>query len=344
LQNEYYKWFKENKVFLGQLDRYKYIDKGGVYTGSQSVHNPGREGYRYDIIHPVTKKPCKEPLMGYRFPKSTMQELLKSDKILFGDDENKIIELKLYASEFEDKLSSVIQLDGRLGAYDLKEIFPEEKKIFDNVKPVQLIEQLLSYTLNKEDIFLDSFAGSGTTAHAVLDLNKEDGGNRKFILVEMEDYANTITAERVRRVIKGVKNSKDENLKKGLGGTFSYFELGGPIEMESILQGKKMPSYTELGRYVFYTSTGEEFDPDKINESKNYIGSTKEYDVYLFYKPDIEYLKNTALTLERAENLGKDKTKKKLVFAPTKYLDEHTLRDMKIEFCQLPFKIYRIKG
>ena len=161
----------------------------------------------------------------------------------------------------------------------------------------------------------------------------------------MEDYANKITAERVRRVIKGVKNSKDENLKNGLGGTFSYFELGEPIEMESILQGKNMPSYEELARYVFYTSTREEFDSDKIDESKNYISSSKNYDVYLFYKPDIEYLKNTALTLEKASLISKEKSnKKKLVFAPTKYLDEHSLRDLKIEFCQLPFEIYRIKG
>ncbi len=67
IKKAYTKWFRENKVFLGQLERYKYIDKGGVYTGSQSVHNPGREGYRYDIIHPETKKPCNN-LNGKSFP------------------------------------------------------------------------------------------------------------------------------------------------------------------------------------------------------------------------------------------------------------------------------------
>ena len=71
--------------------------------------------------------------------------------------------------------------------------------------------------------FLDSFAGSGTTAHAVLAQNREDGGNRRFILVECEGYADSITAERVRRVIKGVPGAKDDALKAGLGGTFSYF-------------------------------------------------------------------------------------------------------------------------
>ena len=80
LQYAYNKWFRENKLFLGQLDRYKYIDGGGVYTGSQSVHNPGREGYRYDIIHPDTKKATKQPLMGYRFPETTMNLMLHDKK------------------------------------------------------------------------------------------------------------------------------------------------------------------------------------------------------------------------------------------------------------------------
>jgi hypothetical protein len=80
---------------LWPLDRYKYIDKDGVYTGSQSVHNPGREGYRYDVIHPRTKKAVKEPLMGYRFPEETMKKLLADKRILFGEDDSKIIELKV---------------------------------------------------------------------------------------------------------------------------------------------------------------------------------------------------------------------------------------------------------
>jgi adenine-specific DNA-methyltransferase len=131
---------------------------------------------------------------------------------------------------------------------------------FDTVKPVNILKYLFYVTTKGNDIIMDSFAGSGTTAHAVLELNKEDGDNRKFILVEQENYANTITAERVRRVIKGVKTAKNENLKSGLGGTFSYFELGETIEMESLLRGKNLPSFTEFARYLFYTATGEEFN------------------------------------------------------------------------------------
>ena len=195
LTKAYKEWLRENKRFLRPLDRYKYIDEAGVYTGSQSVHNPGREGYRYDVIHPVTRKPCKQPLMGYRFPEETMEALLSKGWILFGNDESKIIELKLYAEEYEDKLPSVIKLDGRIGAYELRELFPGIKKPFENPKPSQLIEQLLGFTVGPDDFVLDSFAGSGTTAHALLRLNKQNGGKRRFILVECEDYADKITAE-----------------------------------------------------------------------------------------------------------------------------------------------------
>lgn len=343
LQEAYTTWFRENKLFLGQLDRYKYVDKDGVYTGSQSVHNPGREGYRYDVIHPITQKPCKQPLMGYRFPETTMKELLDNKKILFGEDETKIIELKVYAKDYEDKLPSVIQLDGRLGSYDLKDIFHENKKSFDNPKPVQLIKQILSYLISKEDIILDSFAGSGTTAHAVLELNKEDGGTRKFILIEMEDYANSITAERVRRVIKGVPKAKNELLKNGTGGTFSYFQLGDAIEMESILTQNNLPSYIEFARYLFYTATGEEFNENIIDENTGFIGESKNYEVYLFYKPDIEWLKTNALTLEACKALPNIKNKQRLVFAPAKYVDDYTCLEYRIDFCQLPYEIYRIQ-
>jgi adenine-specific DNA-methyltransferase len=343
LSAAYQKWYRENKPYLWPLDRYKYIDKDGVYTGSQSVHNPGREGYRYDVIHPVTKKPCKQPLMGYRFPQETMDDLLARGRILFGKDEIKIIELKLYSEEFEDKLGSLITLDGRLGAYELRDIFPETKKIFDNPKPTVLIEQLISFTTNKQDIVLDSFAGSGTTGHAVLNLNNQDKGKRSFILIECEDYADSITAERVRRVIKGIPTTKDETLKKGLGGSFSFFELGESIEMESILEGDKLPDYLELARYVFYTATGDEFDPEKVNEKTNLVGESKEYEVYLFYKPDIEYLKSTALTLDRAKSLRPYKGKKRLVFAPSKYLDNDFLLEYRIDYCQLPFEIYKVR-
>lgn len=213
---------------------------------------------------------------------------------------------------------------------------------FDYPKPVSLSKYLLSLVNKKDALILDSFAGSGTTAHAVLELNKEDGGNRRFILVEQENYTNTTTAERVRRVIKGVKTAKTDTLKKGIGGTFSYFELGPTIEMESILQGKNLPSYEEFARYIFYTATGEEFNVKKVNEKTGFIGETKNYELYMFYKPDVEWLKRNALTLDGVKAMPKFKGKQRLVFAPAKYVDDYTCLENRIDFCQLPYEIYRI--
>lgn len=214
---------------------------------------------------------------------------------------------------------------------------------FENPKPVRLIKHIIQLASDKDSIVLDSFAGSGTTAHAVLAQNAEDGGSRKFILVECEDYADKITAERVRRVIKGVPAAKDENLKKGLGGTFSYFELGKPVELESILEGDSMPTYEDLARYVFYTATGEEFEEKAVEKKKNFVGESKNYQVFLFYEPDIARLKNLAFTLEMAKTLPKLKEgKRRLVFAPTKYLDQQFLDEYRIDFAQLPFEIYEL--
>jgi adenine-specific DNA-methyltransferase len=350
LQAAYSKWLKENKPYLWPLDRYKYIDKGGVYTGSQSVHNPGREGYRYDVRHPKTGKPCKEPLMGYRFPQETMEELLKAGKILFGEDENKIIELKVYAREFEDKLPSVIELDGRIAAYELRELFPDRKKPFDNAKPSQLVEQVLSFVASPGSIVLDSFAGSGTTAQAVLALNQRDNGDRRFILVEGEEYADELTAERVRRVIRGGSQSQAPLLKKGLRAEFTYCTLGDPLELDKILTGKKLPDYEAIGAWLYHTATGEALATSKVRKSEWYLGESTAYHVWLVYKPELEFLKSSqaALTLELAEKIAKDPERSKsgkrhLVFAPAKYVPNKTLLPMGVEYAPLPFALYRVE-
>ena len=98
---------------------------------------------------------------------------------------------------------------------------------FDTPKPFRLIERVLEIASASDSVILDSFAGSGTTAHAVLNMNKADGGNRKFILVEMMDYAESITAERVKRVIDGYGDGN--NAVEGTGGSFTFYDLGNPF-------------------------------------------------------------------------------------------------------------------
>ena len=339
-QKQYSRWLKEHRAQVKPLDDYKFIDQGGVFAGSRSVHNPGREGYRYDVLHPVTGRPCKQPLMGYRFPQVTMERLLSEDRVIFGADESKIIEIKAYVDDYEAKLGSVIGgIDSRRGANEMRRIFPEEPRVFKNPKPSTLIRTLLSFATGTDSIVLDSFAGSGTTGHAVLAQNKEDGGNRRFILVECEDYADSLTAERVRRVIDGVPTAKDESLKDGLGGTFSYFEIGRPMRQESLLDGSHLPPWERLASYVFFTATGQEFDPADADPETWLTGRTATHDVYLIYEPEVEKLMDLALSLSVARELPATE-RRKMVFAPTKYLDPEFLHEYRIDFQQLPFQIY----
>ena len=336
-----------------QNARYKNPDndpRGSWKPADLSVKSYSKE-YDYSIKTPSGRTVNPPQGRCWSTSKINFEKWKKDNRIWFGKDGNNIPSVKIYLSEVQN---GVVPLtlwlreevgDNEFARKEIKSLFSDIELPFETPKPTKLIKKMLDLSTNKNSIVLDSFAGSGTTAHAVLDLNKEDGGNRKFILVEMEDYADKITAERVRRVIKGKRPHPNPLLikkREPLGGTFSYFELGKPIETEEILSGKSMPTYKELARYVFYTATGEEFDGKKINEKNNFIGETKEYEVYLFYKPDLDYLKNTALTLKRAEALGKIGNKRRLVFAPTKYLDQDQLDELRIDFAQLPFEIYKL--
>ena len=218
LQGAWKKWFSEHKSQLGPLSDYKFIDEGGVYTGSRSVHNPGKNGYYYDVIHPTTGKPCTPPLMGYRFPETSMRKMIEEGRILFGEDENKLVEIKVYASEYQDKFSSVYDSDGRTAANELRALFPEFKQIFKNPKPTELIEHILSFFDLEDSYFVDFFSGSGTTAHALMNLNNDDK-QRKFILVQLQEECKSdseaakagyktidqIGMERIKRAAKKIK-------------------------------------------------------------------------------------------------------------------------------------------
>lgn len=222
-----------------------------------------------------------------------------------------------------------------------------DKKDFSKPKPIGLIKAILELSTDKNSIILDSFAGSGTTAHAVLDLNKEDGGNRKFILVEMEDYADSVTAERVRRVINGVPTAKDEKLKAGLDGSFTFCELGKEISIEKIITGESLPEYDALAKYVFYTATGKSLDGKAKEKMDFFVGETDLYEVYLIYKPDIAFLRgnDSALNdLKLKAIASRNSKKEKLVFATAKYMGQKELSEQHITFCQLPYAIHKVVG
>ena len=228
---------------------------------------------------------------------------------------------------------------------ELEEILGKDK--FNYPKPTSLIKYLINMVCNENDLILDSFAGSGTTAHSVLALNKEDGGNRKFILIECEDYADTITAERVRRVINGVPNARDASLREGLGGSFTYSTLGKPMEIEGMLTGDSLPSYESLAAHLLHIASGVSVGANALEQrnSDGLFHSVDSIDYYLLYKPDLEYLRSNEamLNLERAERIRDVNHRngvKAIVYAPGKYIGQRELTGMGITFCQLPHALH----
>lgn len=336
------------------LKRYKNPDndpRGPWLLSDLAARNRYSKG-RYSIMTP-SGKIIKGPPAGsyWRVSKEKFEKLDQDDRIWWGESGTNRPGIKRFLSEVRQGV--VPQTiwhwkdagSTRHAKRELRialDLGPGED-VFVTAKPTRLIRRILQIATDSDSIILDSFAGSGTTAQAVLAQNKEDGGNRRFILVECEDYADTVTAERVRRVIKGVPRAKDEDLETGLGGTFSYFELGRPMRQESLLDGSHLPPWEELAGYIFFTATGQEFDVAETDRHTGFIGRTASHDVFLLYEPDVEKLKDLALTLPLARTLPTG-SRKKLVFAPTKYLDRDFLHKYKIDFQQLPFQIYEAIG
>ena len=218
---------------------------------------------------------------------------------------------------------------------------------FDYPKPVSLITHILQMATRADDLVLDSFAGSGTTAHAVLALNKEDGGSRKFILVECEDYADSITAERVRRVIGGVPGAREQALRDGLGGSFTYCTLGPPIDVETMLTGEHLPAYSELAAYLLHTSSGISVGADAL-AGQNEDGLFYEDDragYYLLYRPDIPWLQSNEgmLNADRARRISAARPagKRAIVFGPGKYIGQRDLTTLGVTFVQLPYEMHQ---
>ena len=326
-------------------------DPKGPWKATPLHAKSGRDEDRYSLqfSNGVTWH-CPEG----RFPRYTQErlmELYNDGQLYFGKNGKSQPNKKTYLSEVKagktigslwpyHEVGSTHQANEELAAV-------MGKGAFNNPKGTKLIHRVFqTANLSSDDIVLDSFAGSGTTAHAVLALNKEDGGNRKFILIECEDYADTITAERVRRVINGVENAKDEILQNGLGGSFTYCTLGEPIDEEGMLTGENLPTYEVLAHYIAYTATGGALT--SIEKRKDYyFGETANTRFYLIYEPTLQFLESnkSALNGKRAEQIAKackETGKSAYVYAPQKFISQKELTSMSITFCQLPYNIHRI--
>lgn len=209
----------------------------------------------------------------------------------------------------------------------MKQLF--DKKIFDYSKPIELISFLLSTVrLDNDAIILDSFAGSGTTAHAVLNLNK-DGGNRKFILVEMEDYADNITAERVRRVISGYADTE------GTGGAFDYYELGAPLFKEDGNLNEEVGE-DKIREYIFFSETQQNL-PENVSGNKYLLGNLHGTAYYFYYEQN----SITTLNHETLRQIVTKKAEQYIIYADTCTLTEEEMSSLCVIFKKIPRDIKR---
>lgn len=240
---------------------------------------------------------------------------------------------KLWLSEQQQKgvvpSNLITEYENRQSAAELKNL----QLNFNYAKPVRLIEYMLKISQqDTNSIILDSFAGSGTTAHAVLNMNKIDGGNRKFILVEMGNYADTITAERVKRVINGYGTEK--NATEGTGGNFSYYELG-----DSIFDGEALNAsigLDDIRKYVYFTETQQKLEP-LHTEEPCYMGTHMDVAYYFNYE------KGSTTTLNR-DFLHTIKTKadEYVIYADLCTLSQRELEKWHISFKKIPRDIKRM--
>lgn len=213
----------------------------------------------------------------------------------------------------------------------LKTIF-HGMAVFDTPKPPRLIERILQIVGDNDAIILDSFAGSGTTAHSVLNLNKVDGGNRKFILIEMMDYAESITAERVKRVISGY--GEGSKAVEGTKGNFSYYELG-----DTLMDGDKLNEtigIDKIREYVYFTETKQRLEPTREDEPY-YMGTHIGSAYYFYYDSD----KVTTLSREFLHSI-KTKADAYVIYADMCILSESELERFNITFKKVPRDITRL--
>lgn len=272
------------------IEGYPHEDEHGRYASTDLTVGMGRDarpGQFYPITNPRTGKVFEpNPERVWRFYPETMRKVIEQDLIIWPDEAEGNMTRPRYKTYYDpdtEKLRPVSSWIERpnVNDRDLEEDETEYdisvltsgmtqeggkllqrvlgSKVFAYPKPLSLVRSLVRAAAGPSDVVMDSFAGTGTTAHAVLDLNAEDGGSRRFLAVEMEEaICSEITRERLERIIKGytATNGKKNKDVPGLGGGFRYCKLSHPIFDEAGRIHDEV-RFADLAAHVFFTETGE---------------------------------------------------------------------------------------
>jgi len=268
---------------------YSWVDEKGVYFPGD-ISWPGGGGPRYEVLHPITGKPVPVPQRGWVFAKpETMQQAIQEGRVHFGPDETSVPKLKRYLHETEGQvLPAVFYRDRRAAFKELRNILGNDG--FANPKDPYILGKLIEASADNDAWILDFFAGSGTTAHAVINLNREDGGKRKYILAEMGEYFDTVLVPRIKKVVysKDWKDGKPVS-REGISHMFKYIRLESYEDTLNNLELKR----TEQQNKVLFPD-----DPKEYSERKSF-----REDYILHYMLDVESRGSPSLlNLDRFED------------------------------------------
>ena len=278
------------------------------------------------------------PAKQWFWSKERALEAQANDELVFSEKNGKwTVNYKQYlngadGTQRKSKPYSIITgIYTQAGTKAIKEIMGSGKA-FDFPKPPELIMYFIQMITGEDDIVLDSFAGSGTTAHAVLNMNKADGGHRKFILVEMMDYADSITAERVKRVIRGYGEGK--NAVEGTGGNFSFYDLGEPLLVGDCLNEAVAPE--KIREYIWFMETKQPYAPPS-GGNPYYLGKHNTTGYYFYYEPQrvtvLDYAFLSTI-MEKADGT--------VIYADRCSISEDKLAKMGVTFKKIPRDISRL--
>lgn len=344
-----------NKLPLGEKQLAVYKNPNNDSRGQWRSVSLSAQGYRpnqmYEIISPLTGKKHVPPEGScWKVIESEYKKLLADNRIYFGKDGNAIPQRIQFLSSIDGIAPWTWWPHEEAGHTDesrkeIQDIF-HTQTAFDTPKPTRLIQRILQIATNKDDLILDSFAGSGTTAHAVLKQNAEDGGNRRFILVEMDaTIAQTVTAERMKRVSQGYTNAKGHAVA-GLGSGFQFYKLSDEplFTAEGVIRADV--SFTQLAEFVWFmeTGTGLALPVDTVLTSP-LLGIHNNQAVFLLYngilkdKTDAGGNVLNLKTLSLLREYLPEATMPSVVYGAFTRFDKTKLQQLNINFHQLPYEL-----
>ena len=279
-----------------QNNRYKNPDNDhrGVWKSSDLSAKRITEKDLYEITTPSGRTVMPPKGRSWVVGKEKFEELVKENRIWFGESGDNVPSVKKFLKEVQDGTVPVtLWLRNEVGDNQearqiLKAIFNESNAPFETPKPPRLMERIIRLATNENDIILDSFAGSASTAHAVLNINSSEASQRKFILIQVDEtnkkgeainIAEDVTAERVKRVIKGYGNID------GTSGSFDFYELGQSMFLENG-NLNELIGVKKIRQYVFYTETKTPLTETKHKDNKHFLGKHNDTAYYFKYEQD----------------------------------------------------------